>query len=157
MVQLSHPCMTTGKTIVLSIQTFVSKVMSLLFSMLFRFAIAFVPRSKGLLISWPQSAAQENTSTFSPSVSLDVIGPDDMIFVFWMFNFKPAFSLSCFILIKRLFSSSSLSTIRVVSSVYLRLLIFLPAILILAYDSSSLAFHIMYSAYKSLTYHQWLI
>ena len=92
MVQLSHPYMTTGKTVVLTIQTFVSKVMSLLFSMLFRFAIAFVPRSKCLLISWPRSAAQKNTSTFSPSVCLDVMGPDDMVFVFWMLNFKPAFS-----------------------------------------------------------------
>ena len=62
-------------------------------------------------------------------------------------NFKPAFSLSSFTL-KRLFSSSSLSAIRVVSSAYLRLLIFLPAILIPACDSSSLAFHVMYSAYK---------
>ena len=59
MVQLLHPYMTTGKTIVLTIQTFVSKMMSLLFSMLFRFAIAFVPRSTCLLISWPRSAAQE--------------------------------------------------------------------------------------------------
>ena len=64
-----------------------------------------------------------------------------------MLSFKPAFSLSSFIFIKRLFSSSSLSTTRVVSSVYLRLLIFLPGILISAWDSSSLAFHVMYSAY----------
>ena len=61
-------------------------------------------------------------------------------------SFKPAFSLSSFIFIKRLFSSSSLSAIRVVSSAYLRLLIFLPAILIPACDSSSLAFHMIYSA-----------
>ena len=65
-----------------------------------------------------------------------------------MLSFKPAFSLSSFTFIKRLFSSSSLSAIRVVSSAYLRLLIFLPAILIPACGSSSLAFHIMYSAYK---------
>ena len=52
-VQLSHPYMTTGKTIALSRQTFVGKVMSLLFNMLSRLVIAFLPRSKGLLISWP--------------------------------------------------------------------------------------------------------
>ena len=55
MVQLSHPYVTTGKTIALTIWTFVSKVMPLLFNMLFRFAIAFLPRSKHLLISWLQS------------------------------------------------------------------------------------------------------
>ena len=71
-----------------------------------------------------------------------------MIFVLWMLSFKPAFSLSSFTLIKRLFSSSLLSARRVVSSAYLRLLIFLPAILIPTYDSSSLAFHMIYSAYK---------
>ena len=74
--------------------------------------------------------------------------PDAMILIFWMLNFKPNFSLSCFTFIKRLFSSSSFSAIRVVSSAYLRLLIFLLAILILACDSSSVTFHLMYSAYK---------
>ena len=68
------------------------------------------------------------------------MGPDAMIFVFWMFSFKPAFSISSLTLIKRLFSSSSLSAIKVVSFAYLRLLIFLPAILIPAYASSSPAF-----------------
>ena len=68
--------------------------------------------------------------------------------VFWMLSFKPTFSLSYFTFIKRLFSSSSLSAIRVVSSAYLRLLIFLPAILIPACASSSPAFLKMYSAYK---------
>ena len=76
------------------------------------------------------------------------MGPDAMILVFWMLRFKPTFSLSSFTFIKRLFSSFSLSAIRVVSSAYLRLLIFLPAILIPAYSSSSLALHMMYSAYK---------
>ena len=71
-----------------------------------------------------------------------------MILVDWMLSFKPSFSLSFFTFIKRLFSSSSLSAIRVVSSAYLRLLIFLPAILIAAYASSSPAFLMMYSAYK---------
>ena len=68
--------------------------------------------------------------------------------VFLMLSFKPGFSLSYFTLIQRLFLSSSLSAIRVVSSAYLRLLIFLPAILILACDVSSPAFHTMYSACK---------
>ena len=67
---------------------------------------------------------------------------------FWMLSFKPAFSLSSLTFIKRLFSSSSLSAKRVVSSAYLRLLIFLPAILIPACASSSLAFLMMYSVYK---------
>ena len=75
------------------------------------------------------------------------MGPDTMIFVFWMLSVKPKFSLSYFIFIKRLFSSL-LSAIRVVSSAYLRLLIFLPAILIPACASSSPAFLIMYSANK---------
>ena len=70
-----------------------------------------------------------------------------MILVFWMLSFKPTFSLS-FTFIERLFSSSSLSSIRVVSSAYLRLLIFLPAVLTPACASFCLAFHVMYSAYK---------
>ena len=78
----------------------------------------------------------------------ELMGPDAMIFVFWMLSFKPAFSLSSLTFIKRLFSSSSLSAIMVVSSAYLRLLIFLPAILIPACTSSSPAFHKMYSAQK---------
>ena len=76
------------------------------------------------------------------------MGPDAMIFVFWMLNLSPLFHSPLFTLIKRLFSSSSLSAIRVVSSVYLRLLIFLLAILVPTYDSSSLAFHVMYPACK---------
>ena len=75
-------------------------------------------------------------------------GLDAMILVFWMLSFKPTFSLSFFTFIKRLFSSSSLSAIRVVSSAYLRLLISLPAILISACTSSSPAFLMMYSACK---------
>ena len=76
------------------------------------------------------------------------MGPDALILVFWMLSFKSTFSLSSFTFIKRLFSSSSLSAIRVVSSAYLRLLIFPLAILITACASSSLAFHMMYSAYE---------
>ena len=76
------------------------------------------------------------------------MGPDTMSFIFWMLSFKPTFSLSSFTFIMRLFSSSLLSAIRVVSSAYRKLLIFLLAILIPACVSSSLAFHMMYSAYK---------
>ena len=158
MVQLSHPYMTTGKTIALTTQTFVSKVMSLFFNMLSRFVITFLPRSNYLLISWLQSLSAVilepkkikslTISIVSPSICHEVIGPDAMILVFWMLSFKPTFSLSSFIFIKRLFSSSSLFAIRVVSYAFLRLLIFLPAILIPACASASLAFHVMYSAYK---------
>ena len=88
------------------------------------------------------------SATVSPSICHEVMGPDAMILVFYMLSFKPTFSLSSFTFIKRLFSSSSLSAIRVVSSAYLRLLIFLPAILSPAYVSSSPAFLMMYSAEK---------
>ena len=84
----------------------------------------------------------------NPSICHEVMGPDTKIFNFWKLSFKPTFSLSSFTLIKRLFSSSSLSAIRVVSSAYLKLLIFPPAILIPAYASFSLPFCMMYSAYK---------
>ena len=76
------------------------------------------------------------------------MGPDAMILVFWMLSFKSTFSLSSFTFIKRLFSSYLLSVISVGSSAYLRLLIFLLAILIPACASASLALHMMYSAYK---------
>ena len=87
-------------------------------------------------------------SVVSPSVCHEVMGPDAMILVFLILSFKPAFSLFSSTLIKRLFSFSSLSAIRVVSSAYLRLLIFLLAILIPACVSSRPAFHMIYSAYK---------
>ena len=83
-----------------------------------------------------------------PSICHELKGLDAMILVFWILSFKPNFSLFSFTLIKRLFSSSSLSAIRVVSSAYLRLLIFLLAVLIPACISSSLAFHMRYYAYK---------
>ena len=76
------------------------------------------------------------------------MGPDAMILAFWMLSFKPTFLLSSFTLIKRLFSSSSLSAIRVASSAYLRLLLFLLAILIPGCTSSSLTFHMIYSTYQ---------
>ena len=119
--QLSHPCMTTGKTIVLTRQTFIAKVMSLIFNMLSRLVIAFLPRSKRLLISSLQSQSaviletpkikSVTVSIVSPSVCHEVMGLDTMILVFWKLSFKPASSLSSFTFIKRLFSSSSLSAI----------------------------------------------
>ena len=126
--------------------------------MLSRLVIAFLPRSKCLLISWLQSPSavilkppkikSDTVSTVSPSICHEVMGLGAMILVFWMLIYKPAFLLSSFTFIKRLFSSSSLSAIRVVSSAYLRLLIFLLAVLIPACASSSPTFHVMYSAYK---------
>ena len=84
---------------------------------------------------------------FPPSICHEVMEPNASIFVFWMLRFKPAFSFPSFIFNKRLFSSSSLSAIRVVrTSAYLRLFICLPAILIPAWASCSLAFHMMDSA-----------
>ena len=94
-----------------------------------------------------QKIKSVTVSIVSPSVCHRVMGPDAMILVFWMLSFKLAFSLSSFTFIERLFSSSSLSAIRVVSSAYLRLLTFLLEILIPAYASSSPAFCMMYSAY----------
>ena len=88
------------------------------------------------------------SATVSPSICHEVIGLDAMILVYWMLSFKPTFSVSSFTFIKRLLSSSSLSAIRVLSSTYLRLLIFLPAILIPTCASSILHFSWLYSAYK---------
>ena len=96
----------------------------------------------------PKKIKSVTVSTFSPCIYHEVMGPNAMILVFFMLSFKPAFLLSSFNLIKTLFSSFSLYDMRVVSSTYLKLFIFLPAILIPACDSSSPAFHIMYSAYK---------
>ena len=97
----------------------------------------------------PPKIKSATVSTVSPSICLEVMGPDAMILVFWMLSFKPIFSLFYFTFTKRLFSSSLLSAIRVVSSVYLRLLIFLPAILIPVCVASSPEFCTMYSAYMS--------
>ena len=92
--------------------------MSLLFNMLSRLVIAFLPRSKHLLISWlkssfavilePTKIKYLTASIISPYICHEVIGPDAMIFVFWMLSFKPTLSLSYFTFIKRLFSSSSM-------------------------------------------------
>ena len=156
MVQILHPYITTGKTIVLTRWTFVDKVMSLLFNMLSRLVIAFLPRSRRLLVSCLQSPSAvilEPTKIVSHCSHClhiylpwnDGTGCHDL--VFWMLSFKPTFSLSSFTFIKSLFSSS-LSAIRVVSSAYLRLLLFLLAVLIPACVSSTPAFLMMCSAYK---------
>ena len=117
MVQLSHPYMTTGKTIALTRWTFVGTVVSLLFNMLSRLVIAFLPRSEPLLISWLQSSPEViwepkniklvTVSIASPSICHEVMGPDAMIFIFLNLDVKPAFSLPSFTFIKRFFSSSA--------------------------------------------------
>ena len=136
--------MTTGETIALTKWTFVGKVMSPIFNMLSRLVVTFLPRSKHLLISWlqspyavilePKKTKSVTVSIVSPFIWHEVIGLDAMIFVLWMLILKPAFSFSSFIFIKRFFSSSSLSAIRVASSAYLRLFLFLPEILIHVYN-----------------------
>ena len=123
MVQLSHPYMTTGKIIAMTRWTFVGKVMSLLFNMLSRLVIAFLPRSKCLLISWlhslskvilePKKIKSVSVSIVYPSICHEVMEPDAMILLFWMLTFKPGFLLSSFTIIKALLSSSLLSAIRV--------------------------------------------
>ena len=133
MVQLSQPRVITGKTLDLTIWTLVGRVMFLLFNTLSRFVTVFPPRSKPL-ISWLQSPStvilepkkrkSVTASSFSPSICYAVMGPDAIILVFLIFSFKPALSLTSFTLIKRLFNSSLLSAIRLVSSTYLRLLMF---------------------------------
>ena len=121
----------------------------LVFTLIISFIFMYLFYS--ILVYWflePKKIKSGTVSTVSPSISHEVMGPDAMIFVFWRLSFKSTFSLSSFTFIKRLFSSSSLSARRVVSSAYLRLLLFLPAILISACASSSPAFLMMYSAYK---------
>ena len=107
--------MTIGKTIALTIRTFVGRVMSLIFNTLSRFVIALLPRTNYLLISWlqsptavilePKKRKSVTTSTFSPSMYHEVMGLDAMILVFFLvLSFKLALSFSSFTLIKRLFS-----------------------------------------------------
>ena len=119
--------------------------------MLSRFVIAFLPRSifqfhgcsqPSAVILEPPEIKSATVSTVSPSICHEVMRPDAMILVFWMLNFKPGFSLSSLTFIKRLLSSSSLCAIRVVSSTYLGLLIFLPAVLIAVCASSSPAWSV---------------
>ena len=100
-VQLSHPYMTTGKTIALTRRTFVGKVVSLLLNMLSRLVITFLSRSKRLLISWlkspsavilePRKIKSDTVSTVSPSICHEVMGPDAMTLVFWILSSKPLF------------------------------------------------------------------
>ena len=130
--------MTAGKTIPLTIGTFVSKVMSLLFRMLSRFVIVFLPRTKQLLISRlqfpfavilePPKIKSVTVSSLSPSICCEVIGIDAVILDFLIPSFKLDFSVSYFTFIKRLFSSSLLSAKRVESTAHLRLLTFLSEI-----------------------------
>ena len=104
MVQLSHPHMIAGKTIALTMRTFVGEVMSLLFNMLSRLVIAFLSRSKCLLISWLQSPSavilepkkikSVTISIVSPSICHGVTRPGVVILVLRLLSFKPAFSLS---------------------------------------------------------------
>ena len=133
MVQFSYPYMTAGETIVLTMRTFVSKVMSLLFNTLSSFCHSF------------SSKELESVNFMATVTMLSHFGALEKkichcsTFNFFTLLFRPH---------QRLFSSSSLSAIRVVSSAYLRLLIFLLAILILVCDSSSLVFDMICSAWK---------
>ena len=131
---------------------------SLLFNMLFRLVITFLPRSNSLLISWLQSPSAVILE--SPKIKVcncfhcfpiylpwsDKTGCHGLSFL--NVEFKLTFSISSFTFIKRLFCSSSISAIRVMSSAYLRLLIFLPAVLLPARASSNPAFLMMYSENK---------
>ena len=98
------------------------------------------------MILEPKKKKSVTTSSFPSSICHEVMGLDAMILVFWVLSFSPAFSLSYFTLIKRLFSSSSLSAIRVVSYAYLKLILFL-AVLISTCDWLSPAFCVMHSAF----------
>ena len=102
-IQLSHPYMTTGKTIALTRWTFVALVMSLLFNMLSRLVIGLHPRSKRLLISWlqspsavivePEKRKSVTVSIVSPSICHEVVGQDSMSLVFWLLSFSQFFTL----------------------------------------------------------------
>ena len=109
MIQLSHSHMTTGNTMALPRQTFFGKAISVLLNMFSRLVIAFLPRTKRLLISWLQSLSAvtlehkkiNSVTVFivSPSIGPEMMGPDALIFAFWMLSFKSAFSLSSFIVL----------------------------------------------------------
>ena len=138
----SLPCLKTNKqtnkNISLTRWTFAGNIMSLLFNMLSSLFITFLPRSKHFLISWLQSPSavileppkikSVTVSIVCPSIYHEVMGPDVMILVFWILSFKTT-SFSSFTFIKRPFSAFLLSAISVVSPAYLKLLIFLLAIL----------------------------
>ena len=151
-VQLSLPYMSTGKTTDLTRWTFVSKVISPLFNMLSRLVIAFLLRNMCLFnfmvavtICSDFGALKTKSLTVSPSICHEVMGPgaiSSFLNIVLSQLFHSPLSLSS----RSYFSSSSLSAIRVVSSAYLRLLIFLPEVLIPAGASSSRAICMMYSA-----------
>ena len=115
--------MTTEKTIALTRRTFVGKIISLLFNILSRLVITFLPRSRHLLISWLQSPSavileppqikSVTVSTVSPAICHEVMGPDAVILVLWMLSSKPTCSLSSYTFIKRIFSFFLLSAIGV--------------------------------------------
>ena len=121
MVQLSHPYMTTEKTTALTRRTFVGKIMSLIFNMLSRYVIAFLPRSKRLLISClhsPSAVILETqkiksltVSIVSPSICHEVMGLDATIFIFWMWSFKLAFSPSIVVISNISFLSGKLQVV----------------------------------------------
>ena len=144
--------MTIGKNIALTVWTFICKVMSLMSS----FVIASLPRNKHLLISWLVSLSTvileqkklKSITAYSFSFYLPWSDGTTCHDLSFLLSFKLAFSFSSFTLIKRFFRSSSISAIRVVLSAYLRLLIFLLAILIPDYDSSSQIFRMIYSTQK---------
>ena len=161
MVQFSCLYMTTWKTIALTVQTFVGKLMPLLFNTLSRFIIAFLPRSKHLFISWPQLPSTvtlepkkkkpTTASNFFPIYSpwSDGTVHHDLNSFFLMLIFKPAlFTLLVHPHQEALLFLFNLLRLELLSSGYLRLLIFLLEILIPVCDSSSLAFHMMCSAYN---------
>ena len=147
--------MTVGKTIALTICTFVSRVMSLLFKTLPRFVIAFLSRSNHLISCCSHHAQRFITQEeeiyhyfhhflfYLPCSNGARCHDLSFFFFFLIFNFKLALSLSFFTFIKRLFSSSLLSATGVISSTYLRLLVFLLPVLTPAYNSSSLEFLMM--------------
>ena len=146
--------MTSGKTIALTRWTYVGKVMSLLFNMLSRLVIAFLPRSKCLLIPWLQSSSAVilepkkikslTVSILSSYIYHEAMGLDAMIFVFWMLSFEPAFSLFFHFQEAPQFLFTFCHKGGVIC--ILRLLIFLLAMLIPACASSSPASYMMYSA-----------
>ena len=154
-------------TIALTVRTFVNKVMSLLFNTVSRFVTAILPRKKHLLIlqlhlpsalilKLYKKMKPDTVSTFSPSICYKVIGPDAMIFVFWMLSFRPVFSLSSWTFIMRLFRSSSLSAIKVVLYVYLKLFIFPPATLIPIHPAQHFAWCTLHINYiKRVTIQPW--
>ena len=121
-VQFSHPYMTLGKTMTLIIWTFVRKMISMLFNTLSSFFIALIPKSKDIIVLWlqllstvilgPEKIKSVTVSFVSPSICHEVVGLDIMVFIFWMLSFKPAFSLSFFTFIKKLFGSCALSTLE---------------------------------------------